>query len=200
MDPMLGGQVTALEQRLEAEVSQVLAVARACPAGGSPTWDRVMTAYGAQALSPDERLRTLAEAGMGGGASPAELRRVLELLAALAARQLASFLPPQAASDPAVGKLRYRLTTLGDAEARAYAASLRAQAPPQPQGGGGKVSSIFANAKATAKQQPWKAVEYKAGYSYVCAHCGAPQQQSLDFICRHCGKPVAGPAGGAPPR
>src|SRR5665213_891822 len=49
-----------------------------------------------------------------------------------------------------------------------------------------KASSVFANAKATSKDQPWKAqaATYKQSYSMSCVHCGAPQQVELDFICK----------------
>jgi hypothetical protein len=64
------------------------------------------------------------------------------------------------------------------------------QAPPDP--ASAKKSSIFANAKATAKDQPWKAnaETYKQVYTFSCVHCGAPQQVELNFVCKFCGKPV----------
>jgi hypothetical protein len=55
-----------------------------------------------------------------------------------------------------------------------------------------KKSSVFANAKATSKDQPWKAnaETYKQVYTFACVHCGAPQQVELNFICKFCGKTV----------
>lgn len=55
-----------------------------------------------------------------------------------------------------------------------------------------KKSSVFANAKATAKDQPWKAnaETYKQVYTFSCVHCGAPQQVELNFVCKFCGKTV----------
>ena len=78
--------------------------------------------------------------------------------------------------------MRYRLSTLGDKATSDYVASMTAKAT---------VSSVFANAKATAGLQPWKQVEYKPGFTYVCVHCGAPQQAPLDFICRYCNQHVS---------
>lgn len=51
-----------------------------------------------------------------------------------------------------------------------------------------KKSSVFANAKATAKDQPWRAnaETYDQSYTFKCVHCGAPQQAVLDFMCRFC--------------
>ncbi|HEX7666127.1 MAG TPA: hypothetical protein VF407_16480, partial [Polyangiaceae bacterium] len=59
---------------------------------------------------------------------------------------------------------------------------------PQPK----KPGSVFANAKATAKDQPWKqnAETYDRGYTFKCIHCGAPQQVELNFECRFCHKPI----------
>jgi hypothetical protein len=67
--------------------------------------------------------------------------------------------------------------------------SVSNQAPPAP---AKKAASVFANAKATSKDQPWKAAAatYKQSYSMSCVHCGAPQQVELDFICKFCKKPV----------
>ena len=64
------------------------------------------------------------------------------------------------------------------------------QAPPTP--APVKKSSVFANAKATSKDQPWKAnaETYKQVYTFSCVHCGAPQQVELNFICKFCGKAV----------
>jgi hypothetical protein len=55
-----------------------------------------------------------------------------------------------------------------------------------------KKSSVFANAKATSKDQPWKAnaETYKQVYAFSCVHCGAPQQVELNFVCKFCGKTV----------
>ena len=55
-----------------------------------------------------------------------------------------------------------------------------------------KKSSVFANAKATAKDQPWKAnaETYDQSYTFKCVHCGAPQQVELDFMCRFCHKKI----------
>jgi hypothetical protein len=55
-----------------------------------------------------------------------------------------------------------------------------------------KKSSVFANAKATSKDQPWRAnaETYKQVYTFSCVHCGAPQQVELNFVCKFCGKTV----------
>jgi hypothetical protein len=64
--------------------------------------------------------------------------------------------------------------------------------PTGPQPTPAKKSSVFANAKATAKDQPWKAnaETYQQVYTFSCVHCGAPQQVELNFVCKFCGKPV----------
>jgi hypothetical protein len=96
------------------------------------------------------------------------------------------------------------LAELPDHETKEYArrmgivlpdTSVSDQASPSPVGAGAapkKASSVFANAKATSKDQPWKAqaATYKQSYSMSCVHCGAPQQVELDFICKFCRKSV----------
>ena len=94
-------------------------------------------------------------------------------------------------------RMRQTLAELPERETAEYArrmgivlpdTSVANPAPPAAK----KASSIFANAKATSKDQPWKAnaATYKQSYSMSCVHCGAPQQVELDFICRFCKKPV----------
>lgn len=65
-------------------------------------------------------------------------------------------------------------------------------APQAPPAAPVKKSSVFANAKATAKDQPWKAnaETYDQSYTFKCVHCGAPQQVELDFMCRFCHKRI----------
>jgi hypothetical protein len=121
-------------------------------------------------------------------ASAVDVRRELEALASRASTDLAELAAHMGPGDARVARLRERLATLGETEERRYAASLPARAA---------ASSVFANAKATAAQQPWKLVEYKAGFTYSCVHCGAPQQASLDFKCRYCGKHITQKGDGA---
>jgi hypothetical protein len=126
-------------------------------------------------------LAELLAAALRARASPVDVRRELDGLASRASTELDELAAQVGAADARIMQLRARLSTLGEAEERGYAASLPARAA---------VSSVFANAKATAAQQPWKLVEYKAGFTYSCVHCGAPQQATLDFKCRFCGKHI----------
>jgi DNA-directed RNA polymerase subunit RPC12/RpoP len=136
-----------LEKKLESEVAEVLAAARAA------------------------------------GAPAAEVRRVLDAITGRAAATLQSLAAQAGPSDGRVAQLRERFAALGATREREYAASLASRAG---------VSSVFANAKATAAQQPWKRVQYqyKNAFTYTCVHCGAPQEAALDFKCRYCGKPM----------
>ncbi len=107
---------------------------------------------------------------------------MLDVLALRAHAELDAIAPQSGPQDLHVGALRYRLSTLGDKETHDYIASLTVRSA---------VSSVFANAKASAALQPWKQVEYKAGFTYVCVHCGAPQQAPLNFVCRYCNQHVS---------
>jgi hypothetical protein len=60
--------------------------------------------------------------------------------------------------------------------------------PPGPPGTG--VSSLFANAKATAEKSPWANADLKSSVTLGCPACGAPQEVALDFLCRYCKAPM----------
>lgn len=49
------------------------------------------------------------------------------------------------------------------------------------------VSSIFANARRTARQTPWAGVDFDLRVSVGCPGCGAAQERPRDFRCRYCG-------------
>ena len=95
MTPDVAARVAGLEQRLGEQVASVLSAARACPPGGNFAWDRFLGGYGVTPESADDRLRTVAEAKLGGGASPVEVHRVLDVIA-LRARGELDALAPQA--------------------------------------------------------------------------------------------------------
>ena len=65
------------------------------------------------------------------------------------------------------------------------------------------VSSLFANAKATAKKTPWANVKVETSVTLNCPACGAPQEVAADFMCRYCRAPMGkreapAPAAGGP--
>lgn len=181
MTPEVAARVAGLEQRLGEQVAAVLSAARACPSGGDVGWDRLLSAHGVAPQSAEERLRTVAAARLPAGASPVEVRRVLDVVAARAEAELDAVAPGAGPQDLRVGALRYRLASLGDKETGDYVASLTARSA---------VGSVFANAKASAAAQPWKQVACRPTTAFTCVHCGAPQQVQLDFICHYCGKHV----------
>lgn len=61
-------------------------------------------------------------------------------------------------------------------------------APPKKPG----VSSVFANARATAKDRPWKVADGPASAVVSCKKCGAPQQPGHGFVCAYCGTHLSG--------
>ena len=92
-------------------------------------------------------------------------------------------------------RMRQMLQELPVNETRAYAQRVGIAIAPgsflaPPPAATVKKSSIFANAKETSKEQPWKAAAetYDPSYTFKCMHCGAPQQAELNFICRFCHK------------
>jgi hypothetical protein len=181
VNPVVASQLAGLEQKLGEQVAEVLAAARACPPGGNFNWDRILESYGATPQSADDRLRTVAEAKLGAGASPVEVKRVLDVIVGRAQADLEALAAQTGPQDFRIGGLRYRLAALSDKEQQEYSTSVAVRA---------SVSSVFANAKASAALQPWKQVEYKAGFTYACVHCGAPQQAQLDFKCLYCGQHI----------
>jgi hypothetical protein len=58
--------------------------------------------------------------------------------------------------------------------------------PPAPVG----VSSLFANAKATAAKVPWANQKVESAITLACPACGAPQEMAQDFLCRYCHAPM----------
>jgi hypothetical protein len=59
----------------------------------------------------------------------------------------------------------------------------------QAQGASG-VSSLFANAKATAEKTPWAGAKIETSVTLHCPACGAPQEVAADFLCRYCRAPM----------
>lgn len=52
------------------------------------------------------------------------------------------------------------------------------------------VSSLFANARATAAKTPWANVKVDGAITLACPACGAPQEIASDFLCRYCHAPM----------
>lgn len=55
---------------------------------------------------------------------------------------------------------------------------------------GSGVSSLFANAKATAEKTPWAGAKIETSVTLNCPACGAPQEVAADFKCRYCHAPM----------
>lgn len=62
------------------------------------------------------------------------------------------------------------------------------QRPPPP--GPSGVSSLFANAKATAEKTPWANAKIETSVTLNCPACGASQEVAADFSCRYCHAPM----------
>ena len=175
---------------LDQHVTYLLTAARSAPAGGGPAWEAALAHYGVAPETAAFRARALAEMRVAQGALPVELRRALEAVAARAESELAwlrahaPFIPGDAGYAPLLARIAHLAAT----ETARYEAQLRPAAA-----GGGRVGSLFANAKATSQKTPWADFKVEASRALGCASCGATQQTVLDFTCSYCGASLAAP-------
>jgi hypothetical protein len=183
----------------EASIAQHLRAihdtAAGSPPGGGPAWDQLLSHYGVAGVGPDERAAVARAMGLERGATPGEVRMVLDGLVRWAEGELGRMAQaPALASDPRVAWWKGNLTTLAQTESDRYERAIGyvpplplAPAPPAP-----ALASIFANAQATAKQVPWAGMKYEQAAVLTCVHCGGPQERPQDFMCRYCRRPIAG--------
>lgn len=187
--------LAGFEQNIEGYVQQALKTAREAAPSGDPAWGELRGRYRVAADPLLARWVASLNPARPRGASPEELRGVLEALAAWARGELASFgqQAPGAAAHPLFARLQGRLSRLALDEVVRYREALVAQMINQPPPGAApSVGGIFANAAKTAGETPWAAA-YQAGAqtaSLTCPHCGSAQERTLDFTCRYCKKPL----------
>jgi hypothetical protein len=129
-------------------------------------------------VSPEERAAVVSGLSLYRGATPGEVRIVLEALARWANGELARSgrgpLPPNMVDEEMA---RYE---------RSIALVEPGALPPAP-----AVASIFGNALDTSKEVPWAGQKFKDVATLTCVHCGAPQQKAGAFICHFCRRPIA---------
>lgn len=157
----------AIAQHLQA----IHQTAASSPAGGGPAWDALLRHYGVAGVSPQERAAVVSGLNLVRGATPGEVRIVIEALVRWANPQLARPLPP----------------TMVDDEVKKYENAIGLVEP----GAAPAVSSIFGNALDTSKEVPWANQKFKDVATLSCVHCGAPQQRAGAFICHFCRRPIA---------
>jgi hypothetical protein len=194
------GWLAAFEQNVEAHVQGVLAACRAAAPDGDAACDELLRRHEAQ---PDPLLaRVVASQNPTAprGASPDELRRVLEAVATRAQAELHAFVAtsPTAATLPVHGRIAARLASMALHESNRHREALASARSGLPAAPAVSVGGIFANAARTAPETPW-AQSYQQGAAantLTCAHCGGAQERPLDFACRYCRKPMGGPAPG----
>jgi hypothetical protein len=188
----LMARIAWLEKTLDDHVRWIFETARRSPPGGGPEWDRVLAHYGVAAESADFRRRAAAEMRLTSGAVVVEVRHALGAVE----RQIRAELDRLEANDafdtmtPPFGALETRVAYLVEHESQKYAQMIRGAAAggpaPAPAPVGGGVSSIFANAQATAAKVPWANFKAEAARVLHCSASGAPQEATLDFTCRYC--------------
>ncbi len=188
--------VDALAAALRQHVDYVLNAAASSPPGGGPAWDEVLRFYRVTAHDAQERTMIVQYMRLQRGATPAEVRAVLEGLRTWAFGEIERLrTDPSIAQSPALGQLHGAAQTLVDRETANYERSIGIQpAPvaPPPKLAGPSVGSIFANAQQTSKEVPWADMSYKQVATLTCVHCGGPQETPLDFMCKFCRRPIAG--------
>lgn len=183
------------EQNVEAHAQQVIRAAQQAAPAGDPSWGEVRERYRVAADPLLARWVASLNPARPRGASPEELRQVLEGLAAWGKRELMSFerQAPAAAGHPVFVRLQGRLQRLALDEVVRYREGLVAQMTGQPAPSAApSVGGIFANAAKTAAETPWAAA-YQQGAqtnTLLCPHCGGAQERPLDFMCRYCKKPL----------
>jgi hypothetical protein len=191
--------VDALAAALAQHVDYVLNTAASSPAGGGPQWDEVLRYYRVQPHDAQERAMIVQYMRLQRGATPAEVRTVLEGLRTWAFGEIERLrADPSIGQSPALGQLHGAAQTLVERETARYELSIGLQpapaaapaAPPKP--AAPSLGSIFANAQQTSKEVPWANMEYKQVATLTCVHCGGPQETPLDFMCKFCRRPIAG--------
>lgn len=191
------GPIESLDELVTRHVGTIHATASSAAAGGDASWDELLRHYGVTPFDARERATIVEHMHLGRGATPAEVRVVLEGVARWAEQELGRI-----RSDPAlVGSrsletLSGRLAALAERETFAYERMLGLPLPPTPEPAGPpaapSLGSIFANATHTSKAAEWAGPKYKAVSSLTCVHCGGPQEVPMDFMCRYCRRPIAG--------
>jgi hypothetical protein len=191
LDQWLAG----FEQNVEGEVQLVIRAAGEAAPADDPAWSALRTRYRVPADPLLARWVASLNPARPRGASPEELRGVLEALSSWAQSELFAFgqRAPGAAGHPIFARVQGRLARLALDEVVRYREALVARMIHQPPPGAAPaVGGIFANAARTAGATPW-AEAYQAGAqtaSLCCPHCGGAQERSLDFTCRYCKKPL----------
>lgn len=203
--PEILSQIAQLEHHLDGHARYLLGAAQSCPFGGNHDWDRVLAHYGGTQDPPLMRLEQAQASGQSRGATLNEVRRAAEGLRAQATAEMDRIIAPvpigAAGMITAVGggtghvelegriaTVRARLSRIPDELVAQHAATV---CPPKA-AVAASVSSVFANATATAKLTPWANVKFDVTKVLECRACGAPQQVELDFFCRYCRSPMNG--------
>lgn len=193
------GPVDALSAALNQHLQHILNTAATSPPGGGPAWDDLMRYYGISVFDHQERQMIVQYMRLSRGATPAEVRSVLEGLRSWAFREMKQLrLNPAVDTSPEMGHMQKLVTEMVDRETTNYERMLGLvppvaalpTAPVKP--AGPSMGSIFANAQQTSKEVPWANMQYKQVATLTCVHCGGPQETPLDFMCKFCRRPIAG--------
>lgn len=192
------GSVDALNAALQQHLQYVLGAAASSPPGGGPAWDAVLVYYRVTAHDAGERQMIVQYMRLQRGATPAEVRAVLEGLRTWAMGEIERLrADPALGASQELGQFHAHVQALVDRETSAYERSIGIvppvappAAPPKP--AAPSLGSIFANAQQTSKEVPWANMQYKQVATLTCVHCGGPQETPLDFMCKFCRRPIAG--------
>lgn len=190
-----GAALNAIERELDEHVAYVLRTATSAPAGGDGSWDAVLHHYNVALVAPEIRRSFAQSSGLARGAVPAEVRRALDTLVTWAMSRVAQTVAdPQ---HPARRAAESRITSLPRERATQYLRAIDPSAAPDPFAAtppapAVAVSSIFANASATAGLTPWANSQGTSVNSLMCPSCGASQEVALHFTCRYCRAPLGG--------
>jgi hypothetical protein len=187
--------VEGFESAIAQHLRAIHETAASSPPGGGPAWDQLLAHYGVASVGQEERAAVAHAMGLTRGATPGEVRLLLDGLARWADAELARLASnPALANDPRLAWWKNNLSTLAQTESEKYERAIGyvpppalAPAPPAP-----ALASIFANAQATAKQVPWAGMKVEQAAVLTCVHCGGPQERPQDFMCRYCRRPIAG--------
>ena len=178
---MARGRVAGLSDAIDAHLRAIFDAALAVPPGGGKAWDQLLGHYGITPDPPKRRFELARDLKMTRGATPDEVTRALEGLAAWANGELRALASdPACLAEPGFPALGARIASLAHFEAQRYRELVVPKAAPS-------VSSIFANAQATAGLTPWADVKTEDSLVLSCGSCGGPQEVQASFTCRYCG-------------
>ena len=181
-----------LERYFERRVKKVVSTALALNPPESEAWDKLLVSSQLTPCGGSVRTKNRLALGMTRGALPQEVRMVLHVLALQCRASLASLTRRWPAlsevSHPLssrVSILKAQLERVVDEEGHRYDLAVKPAAAT-----GAGLGMIFANARRSAKLDPWKGLEWRDCLTLTCSSCGAPQEEARNFVCSYCGQNI----------